>query len=70
VSGRVDLPEGEVTFLFTDAQGSTRLLEEHPVEYASKIARHHELLADAVADRRDVVSETIGDAVYAAFADL
>ncbi len=69
MSGRVDLPEGEVTFLFTDVQGSTRLLEEHPVEYASKIARHHELLEDAVVDRRGVVFETIGDAVYAAFAD-
>ena len=69
MSGRVDLPEGEVTFLFTDVQGSTLLLEEHPVEYASKIARHHELLEDAVVDRRGVVFETIGDAVYAAFAD-
>ena len=39
------------------------------MEYASKIARHHELLEDAVVDRRGVVFETIGDAVYAAFAD-
>jgi predicted ATPase/class 3 adenylate cyclase len=65
----VDLPEGEVTFLFTDVQGSTRLLEEHPAAYGEKIARHHELLAAAVTDRRGVVFETIGDAVYAAFSD-
>ena len=66
MSGRVDLPEGEVTFLFTDVQGSTRLLEQYPADYGAKLARHHELLANAVADRRGVVFETIGDAVYAA----
>jgi predicted ATPase/class 3 adenylate cyclase len=65
----VDLPEGEVTFLFTDVQGSTRLLEEHPEAYGERIARHHELLATAVTGKRGVVFETIGDAVYAAFAD-
>ena len=69
MSGRVDLPEGEVTFLFTDVQGSTRLLEQYPADYGAKLARHHELLEDAVVDRRGVVFETIGDAVYAAFAD-
>jgi predicted ATPase/class 3 adenylate cyclase len=69
VASRIDLPEGEVTFLFTDVQGSTQLLEEHPAEYPAKIARHFELLATAVADRRGVVFETVGDAVYAAFAD-
>jgi predicted ATPase/class 3 adenylate cyclase len=69
VASRIDLPEGEVTFLFTDVQGSTQLLEEHPAEYPAKIARHLELLATAVADRRGVVFETVGDAVYAAFAD-
>ena len=64
----MDLPEGEVTFLFTDVQGSTRLLEQYPADYGAKLARHHELLAKAVADQRGVVFETIGDAVYAAFA--
>ncbi len=69
MSGRVDLPEGEVTFLFTDVQGSTRLLEQYPADYGAKLARHHELLANAVANRQGVVFETIGDAVYAAFAN-
>ena len=61
------LPEGRVTFLFTDVEGSTQLLERHPADYGRLIERHHELLADAVARRGGVVFETIGDAVYAAF---
>jgi predicted ATPase/class 3 adenylate cyclase len=69
MSGRHDLPEGQVTFLFTDVEGSTRLLEQHPADYGAGIARHHELLAGAVEKRGGVVFETIGDAVYAAFAD-
>jgi predicted ATPase/class 3 adenylate cyclase len=69
VSGRETLPEGRVTFLFTDVEGSTRLLEQHPADYGSGIARHHELLAAAVEARNGVVFETIGDAIYAAFAD-
>src|SRR5215212_4175831 len=67
VSVRADLPEGRVTFLFTDVEGSTRLLEEHPADYGRMIARHHDLLAGAVEARGGVVFETIGDAVYAAF---
>jgi predicted ATPase/class 3 adenylate cyclase len=56
-----------VTFLFTDVEGSTRLLERHPSDYGAGIARHHDLLAAAVGRRGGVVFETIGDAVYAAF---
>src|SRR5438477_514912 len=35
----VDLPEGTVTFLFTDIEGSTRLLIEDPQLYADAIPR-------------------------------
>src|SRR5262245_3261900 len=63
------LPEGRVTFLFTDVEGSTRLLERHPADYGRLIARHHELLERAVESHGGVVFETIGDAVYAAFAE-
>jgi predicted ATPase/class 3 adenylate cyclase len=69
MSGAADLPEGRVTFLFTDVEGSTKLLERHPADYGRLIARHHELLEDAVNQRGGVVFETIGDAVYAAFAE-
>jgi predicted ATPase/class 3 adenylate cyclase len=62
------LPEGDVTFLFTDLEGSTRLLERDPTGTGRALARHHELLAAAVAEQGGVVFETVGDAVYAAFA--
>jgi predicted ATPase/class 3 adenylate cyclase len=69
VARRSALPEGEVTFVFTDVEGSTRLLERFPADYGRLIARHHEALAGAVAEHGGVVFETIGDAVYSAFAD-
>jgi class 3 adenylate cyclase len=42
----VDLPEGTVTFLFTDIEGSTRLLEQLRERYADLLADHH-LLREA-----------------------
>jgi predicted ATPase/class 3 adenylate cyclase len=69
MSGREELPEGFVTFLFSDVEGSTRLLERHPSDYGAGIARHHELMSEAVVRNGGVVFETIGDAVYAAFAE-
>ena len=37
---RADLPTGTVTFLFTDVEGSTKLLHEHGDEYANLLAAH------------------------------
>ena len=65
----MDLPAGTVTFLFTDIESSTRMLQAHPRGYGAAIARHHELLANAVEQAGGVVFETVGDAVYAAFSD-
>src|SRR5687768_3855313 len=62
------LPAGTVTFLFTDVEGSTRLLQQHPVAYREAVARHHALLRAAVEAHGGAVFETVGDAVYAAFA--
>jgi hypothetical protein len=39
-----DLPTGTVTFLFTDLEGSTRLLQAHPHAYREAVRRHHALL--------------------------
>ena len=69
MTGAADLPEGRVTFLFTDVEGSTRQLERHPADYGRLIERHLDLLSDAVTGRGGVVFETIGDAVYAAFGE-
>ncbi|MGI8424454.1 MAG: ATP-binding protein [Chloroflexota bacterium] len=62
------LPTGTVTFLFTDVEGSTRLLNAHPDAYRLAILRHHDLLLEAVHLADGAVFETVGDAVYAAFA--
>jgi class 3 adenylate cyclase len=35
-----DLPTGTVTFLFTDIEGSTRLLQELGDGYAETLAEH------------------------------
>ena len=63
------LPTGVVTFLFSDLEGSTRLLEAHGNAAATQaLARHHELFETLIAANQGVIFETVGDAVYAAFA--
>ncbi len=62
------LPTGTVTFLFTDLEGSTRLWEEHPEAMRAALARHDEILRDAVEKRGGHVVKTTGDGLHAAFA--
>src|SRR5262245_11785093 len=62
------LPSGSVSFLFTDLEGSTRLLEGGPAAYRDAVTRHHALLRGVVEAHGGAVFETVGDAVYAAFA--
>jgi len=62
------LPAGTVSFLFTDIEGSTRLLEQHPQTMGAAMARHHDLLREAVEANSGIVFETLGDGVYASFA--
>ena len=42
------LPSGTVTFLFTDIEGSTTLLENHPEAMKSALAKHDAILKEAV----------------------
>ncbi|HVR79485.1 MAG TPA: adenylate/guanylate cyclase domain-containing protein [Acidimicrobiia bacterium] len=42
------LPDGPVTFLFTDVEGSTRLWEEAPESMLEALSRHDELISDVV----------------------
>src|SRR5215472_13215768 len=63
-----DLPSGTVTFLFTDVQGSTRLLERLGQEaYADALARHRDIIRAAVVAHHGVEVDTEGDAMFVAF---
>ena len=62
-----ELPAGTVTFLFTDIEGSTRLWEEHPDAMQGALARHDELLRDAVDAHGGAMVKTTGDGIHAAF---
>jgi predicted ATPase len=65
---RHDLPSGTVTFLFTDVEGSTRLLHSLGAEgYAEALAEHRRLIRDACAAEGGVEVDTQGDAFFFAF---
>ncbi len=62
-----ELPEGTVTFLFTDIEGSTRLLQGLGDAYGSVLERHAELVRAALADHAGVEVDTEGDSFFAVF---
>ena len=65
---RSDLPTGTVTFLFTDVEGSTKLLRELGAEaYADALAEHRRIVREACAAEGGVEVDTQGDAFFFAF---
>ena len=62
-----DLPTGTVTFLFTDIEGSTRLLDELGDRYADVLAEHHRLMRESFGANGGVEVDTAGDAFFVAF---
>jgi class 3 adenylate cyclase len=65
---RNDLPTGTVTFLFTDVEGSTRLLHSLGAEaYAKALAEHRRLIREACTAEGGVEVDTQGDAFFFAF---
>jgi predicted ATPase len=63
-----ELPTGTVTFLFTDIEGSTRLLQELGDNYPAALADHRGVLREAFARHGGVEVDTQGDAFFVAFA--
>jgi class 3 adenylate cyclase len=63
-----ELPTGTVTFLFTDIEGSTRLLHELGDDYADALAEHRRALRAAFEAHDGVEVDTQGDAFFVAFA--
>jgi predicted ATPase len=62
-----DLPTGTVTLLFTDIEGSTRLLDELGDRYQHAFAEHQRALRGAFQDRGGFEVSTHGDAFFYAF---
>jgi predicted ATPase/class 3 adenylate cyclase len=62
-----DLPTGTVTFLFTDIEGSTRLLNELGDGYGELLGQHHRILREVLARHDGVEVGTEGDAFFMAF---
>ncbi len=63
------LPSGTVTFLFTDIEGSTRILRDLGDRYNDLLDVHHRLLRDVWTRHRGVEVLTEGDAFFVAFAN-
>ena len=65
---RRDLPSGTVTFLFTDVEGSTKLLHSLGAEgYAEALAEHRRVIREACGSENGVEVDTQGDAFFFAF---
>ena len=65
---RPDLPTGTVTFLFTDVEGSTKLLHELGTEgYAQALAEHRRLIRESCSRFDGIEVDTQGDAFFFAF---
>ena len=63
-----ELPTGTVTFLFTDVEGSTRLLHELGDAYADVLGEHRRVLRECFGRHGGVEVDTQGDAFFVAFA--
>jgi predicted ATPase/class 3 adenylate cyclase len=62
-----DLPTGTVTFLFTDIEGSTRLLRQLGDRYRKVVDNHGRILREAIASGDGTGVHTEGDSFFAVF---
>src|SRR5437763_1706512 len=62
-----ELPTGTVTFLFTDIEGSTRLLQELGGAYAAVRDEHARIVRAAIEEAGGGEVSTAGDSFFAAF---
>jgi class 3 adenylate cyclase len=64
---RMSLPSGTVTFVFTDVEGSTRLLQQLAESYGEVVSAHRKLVREAFAERGGQEIDTQGDAFFYSF---
>lgn len=62
-----ELPTGTVTFLFTDVDGSTRLLKLLGSRYGEVMDEHRRILRDSFREHGGYEIDTQGDALFVAF---
>lgn len=60
-------PTGNVTFLFTDIEGSTRLAQKYPDILPKSLNKHNEILRDSIESNNGYIFQTVGDAFCCAF---
>jgi class 3 adenylate cyclase len=61
------LPAGTVTFLFTDIEGSTRLLRQLGDDYAHVVSEHRRILREAFGASGGTEVDARGDALFYSF---
>ncbi len=63
----MEYPTGTVTFLFTDIEGSTKLSQQYPEAMPDLLARHNEILNQAVETHNGYVFQVVGDSYAVSF---
>ncbi len=61
------LPAGTVTFVFTDVEGSTRLLQQLGEDYATVVADHRRIIRERFSETGGTEIDTQGDAFFFSF---
>ena len=64
-----ELPSGIVTFVFSDVEGSTRLMKRLGAGYEDVLERHRALLRNAWSAHGGAEVSTPGDGFFVAFAN-
>jgi class 3 adenylate cyclase len=67
MSSAAELPRGTVTFLFTDIEGSTRLLKQLRDHYEKALDEHQRILRAAFDEHGGREIDTQGDSFFVAF---
>jgi predicted ATPase/class 3 adenylate cyclase len=62
-----ELPAGNVTLLFSDIEGSTRLLEQLGERYTDVLGEHRRVIREAIGPHGGAEVATVGDGFFAAF---
>ncbi len=66
---RIGLPSGIITCLFSDIEGSTKMLRDYGVDFGDVLSRHHQILRGCWDEHDGFEVSTIGDAFFVVFAE-